>query len=410
MSPRLAPRCAAWSVALLSALCWAAPALSEDAVIPLGHRTGLRSEVLGEERPLLIRLPRSYEASPTARYPVLYLLDGDRHFHHVTGIVELLAATGRMPEMIVVAVPNTRDRTHDLTPPVDEAARDPDGRVLSKAHPTAGGADRFLRFLTGELVPHVDARYRTRPYRVLVGHSFAGLFTVHTLVHEPESFHGYVAISPSLYWNNRELVRRAPDALARLAVPGRGLHLTVGAEGERMRGPARELAQALRKRKPAALTWYYSELSDEDHGGTPLRGAYDGLVFLFSGWRPPHTLLDSGELAGLEAHYAGLTRRMGYPVLPPEALLHHVGNNHLLAKRIPQALAVFERNAILYPDSLHAHDSLGKALEASGRLQEALERYERVLALGREREDPEVPTYQQRVEGLRARLTPRPVP
>ncbi len=408
--PRL--RRVALSLALLSAFLWVAPvAAAEDPAITLGTRTTLRSEVLGEERPVLVSLPERYAASPSERYPVLYVLDGESHFGHVASMVEFLARHGNIPEMIVVGVPNTRDRVRDFTPPPLKTERIDDGRLLSEASPTAGGADRFLRFLTEELVAHVNTRYRTRPYRLLVGHSLGGLFAVHALVHKPESFHAYLALEPSLHWNSGELARRAPEALARLAPPGRGLYVVQSVHEADISGQhVRGLAKALRKQKLPALTWRYDEVDGEDHSSIPHRGTYEGLRFFFSGWKPSEKLRLSGDLALLEAHYAGLSRRVGYPVLLPEALLNRTGYRHLQAGRLPQALAAFERGVALYPDSANAHDSLGEALEAAGRLPEALTRYERAVALGRDHQDPDVPAYQKHVDGVRARLASPPTP
>ena len=161
--------------------------------------------------------------------------------------------------------------------------------------------------------------------------------------------------------------------------------------------------------------WRYDEVSanelrGDDHGTIPHRGAYEGLKFLFSDWNPPESLRLSGDLARLEAHYAGLSQRMGYPILLPENLLNRVGYRLMGEKRIPQALAAFERAVALYPASANAYDSLGEGLEAAGRLQEALTRYERAVALGREQKDPSLPAYQQHAEAVRARLATQPKP
>ncbi|MXY16642.1 MAG: hypothetical protein F4Y57_06490, partial [Acidobacteria bacterium] len=83
--------------------------------VVIGKNVELFSEILDENRPLIIGTPRRYETSEE-RYPVVYLLDGDAHFHHTTGTGDYLARTGRMPEVITVAIPNT-DRGRDLTPP-----------------------------------------------------------------------------------------------------------------------------------------------------------------------------------------------------------------------------------------------------------------------------------------------------
>ena len=54
---------------------------------------------------------------------------GDGHFHHTTGTVNFLSRTGRIPEMIVVGIPNTTDRTRDLTPPITEVDKNSLGPV-----------------------------------------------------------------------------------------------------------------------------------------------------------------------------------------------------------------------------------------------------------------------------------------
>ncbi|TFH66787.1 MAG: alpha/beta hydrolase [Gemmatimonadales bacterium] len=101
--------------------------------------------------------------------------------------------------MIVVAIPNTGDRTRDLTPASET-------EHAGTGFPTAGGADRFLGFLADELIPHIDSTYRTETFRVLVGHSIGGLFATHALLTRPDLFRGYVAISPILWWNRKSLV------------------------------------------------------------------------------------------------------------------------------------------------------------------------------------------------------------
>ncbi len=157
------------SIAFLLLGLLSAPASAQTAspsAIQLGIQTTLQSEIMGEARPLLIYTPDGYEQS-SATYPVIYLLDGDGHLLHTAGATQFLARNGKMPEVIIVGLPNT-DRTRDLTP----ALSTPDERF-----PTAGGADTFLSFIADELVPFIDENYRTAPYRILIGHSFGGLFT-----------------------------------------------------------------------------------------------------------------------------------------------------------------------------------------------------------------------------------------
>src|SRR5262245_34574113 len=103
-----------------------------------GGRVTVKSDVLGEERTVLVRTPAGYDISGL-RYPVLYMTDGADQLGHTAGTIEFLARQGRMPEMIVVAITNT-DRTRDLSP--TKAKSGPGNLEVA----TSGGADKFLTF------------------------------------------------------------------------------------------------------------------------------------------------------------------------------------------------------------------------------------------------------------------------
>ena len=194
------------SVLFLSCLIIFAPqeSLAQDAepFLSLGETRALHSNVLGEQREIIVGVPAGYEGGDET-YPVVYLLDGPSHFHHTTGTARFLARNGRMPDVIVVAIPNT-DRTRDLSPPVYSDA--------GPARSSSGGADNFLEFISAELKPFIDENYRTRPYAILIGHSLGGLFANHALVHRPDAFNAYISISPSLWWDEQRLVAQADSA------------------------------------------------------------------------------------------------------------------------------------------------------------------------------------------------------
>ncbi|MFI5311145.1 MAG: alpha/beta hydrolase, partial [Gemmatimonadales bacterium] len=206
---------------MLSALATTAAPCAAQAVaagtISIGTIDSMWSATLKENRRFLVYTPRSYSARGRApqKYPVLYLLDGDAHFHSVTGLLQILSegvnGTYVVPEMIVVAIPNT-DRSRDLTPTHADAG--PDG-VVNAAFKTTGGGPAFLQFLKGELIPRIDSAYRTASYRVLVGHSFGGITAINALYVMPKTFNAYVAIDPSLWWDNQVLLKKAKGFFAR---------------------------------------------------------------------------------------------------------------------------------------------------------------------------------------------------
>ena len=65
-----------------------------------------------------------------------------------------------------------------------------------------GGAGNFKRFLSAELIPEIDEAYRTDGFRALSGHSAGGQFVLYCLTSEPSLFRAYLAISPSLDWDD----------------------------------------------------------------------------------------------------------------------------------------------------------------------------------------------------------------
>ena len=167
--------------------------------VTIGERVTFKSNILNEDRTILVYLPASYSVSDI-NYTVMYVLDGGFHFHHVSGITQFLSAQGLIPEMIVIAVTNV-DRNRDFSPTHVETI------------PTSGGGEKFLSFLSKELIPFVDRNYRTSPYDVLVGHSFGGTFATYALLTRPDLFSAYIAISPYLMFDDESLVKKSEKKL-----------------------------------------------------------------------------------------------------------------------------------------------------------------------------------------------------
>lgn len=357
--------------------------------IVIGQRLSLHSEVLNEDRPLWVYTPAGYDQS-TAAYPVLYLLDGNGHFHHTTGAIQFLAANNRMPQMIVVAIPNT-DRTRDLTPSASTAANA--GRL-----PTAGGADNFLRFIRQELQPWVEREYRTQPYRVLIGHSFGGLFAMHTLITHPETFNAYISISPSLWWDDERTVRNGESLFTDHPNLKGALYMTMGNEGGTMLAGAWGFARILETSAPDSFDWKWTPMEAEDHGSVPYRSTYDGLEWLFRGWNEPGLMqravaAGADGLAMIEDHYAGLSERLGYAVPVPEGTINRIGYGLLGRRKVEDAIRMFTLNADRHPGSANVYDSLGDALAAACRRDEARDSYARAYELAAAILHPNTATY-----------------
>ncbi|MGI4740758.1 MAG: alpha/beta hydrolase-fold protein [Janthinobacterium lividum] len=375
-----------------------------------GQTVEIYSRVLQEKRTVWVHLPAT--TNPQERFPVLYVLDGESHFASTVAITEQLA--GRWPRLIVVGVLNT-NRSRDLTP-THVAPHPP--FVDPGAAAVSGGGELFSQFLRTELTPRLDSLYPTTPYRVLSGHSLGGLAVVHMLVTHPEAFSAYLALDPSLWWDQERTLQAAEATLQRANFAHKALFLaisqpllppgvdTLAAQHDHSdySAPYRatiHLAQTLRTSPPPQLRWQSKYYPHEQHGTVQLLGQYDGLKFLFDDYsfRPsqftfrPNADLDSA----IVAHFARVSRQMGYLVLPDEQLVNNLGYQRLGQHQLPKALAFFTRNVANYPRSANAYDSLGDAYAQQGNKRRAMLSYEHSLRLA------ETPDTRRKLRALQAK-------
>ncbi len=347
---------------------WTAPQDFADQ-LKVGTATTFSSKILDEDRPLLVCLPEGYEGSQ-ARFPVLYMLDGESHFHHATGVVRFLARSSIIPEMIVIAIPNT-DRGRDFW------RTHPDGRRKEE------GPQNFRGFLKDELVPFVERTYRTLPYRVLWGHSATASFVCNSLVNDPGLFEAYIAASPSEGWDG-DALRLSEDSDAERPAARRSLHVSYGdRERERFIRTGEAIRAALERSAPPWLHWRVAAFENDNHGSTPHKSLYQGLEHIFFDARPPsHAELVEGGIAVITAHHETTKRAYGITIGIPDSALGPAGMEVLRQGRVDDAVAMLEENARLNPSSWRAHNGLGEAYLRRGDTEPACESLSRAAALG----------------------------
>lgn len=171
-----------------------------------------RSKYLGNDRTVVVYLPPAYDPASVARYPVLYLHDGQNVFDratsfadewHVDETAQRLILARRIEPIIIVGIYNTGERRVDEYTPTPEADKG------------GGHADDYGRMLVEELKPFIDREYATRPgvaNTAMGGSSLGGLLTLHLGLRYSETFGKLAALSPSVWWDERVIVREV-DAL-----------------------------------------------------------------------------------------------------------------------------------------------------------------------------------------------------
>lgn len=170
--------------------------------------TRFRSARLGTTRTIAVFLPPGYEEDRFRRYPVLYLQDGQNLFPATsplgkdwkldTIIPELIQSKAIEPLIVAGIFHGDVQRIDELTPTRD------------KREARGGKAELYERMLIEEVMPFVRTRYRIRtgPQSTAIGgSSLGGLVSLWMAFRHPELFGGVAALSPSVWWDRRRLVR-----------------------------------------------------------------------------------------------------------------------------------------------------------------------------------------------------------
>jgi predicted alpha/beta superfamily hydrolase len=172
-----------------------------------------RSKFLRNQRDIVVYVPPDYDQQPERRYPVLYMHDGQNLFDaatafngqdwHVAQTADYAISAGLVEPLIVVGLYNTgKTRLREYTP-------------TSVPRLGGGRADRYAKFLIEEVKPVVDRDYRTKPEASqtgIGGSSLGGLVSIYLGLKFSNVFSKIAALSPSVWWNQRVIVRFAQAA------------------------------------------------------------------------------------------------------------------------------------------------------------------------------------------------------
>jgi len=319
------------------------------APITIGESWQITSKRLSETREVRVFLPSSYSNSKR-RYPVIYTLDGELTGPVVASAVQFMAGSSpipQMPEAIVVAIVNS-DRNRDMPVP----------NAYGKK-----GESNFLAFLTDELIPTVEQKYRTHQLRILVGHSQGGLFAIYALAERPSAFQWYLSMDAPVtgFPEVKPLIEKARVEITKN--PNyRGRVVSI----EKLYGWRKEWTSFV-SGAPKGFYGEQVEIKDETHETLVYKGVYEGLKILFHDHTPTMNKDDRGifTVATLDQMYKERSQDYGYQVDIPKELLLMTAAQDTAMRYGAEAIDLIKRAIGLYGESSETKRLMAEAEQAA---------------------------------------------
>jgi predicted alpha/beta superfamily hydrolase len=278
-----------------------APAAYPPYVVDNSELRSLHSKATGRDYLLYIAYPGSYKEHPERKYPVVYVTDGYWSFDKVNTLGGSLWYDKIVPEYILVGIGYVGDKVDYNTERVYELSPSfQDYGWMANFKGRMGGSRAFLDAIKGEIIPYIETNTHADPsFRVLMGSSMGGLFSLFAMYEEPGLFQGVVAASPALSWDHCWLIRReselrskaeGPDEKGRLRIPTRLFMSVGGAEWPGFVGYIRAFDEIIKSGNYQDFTYEFRVIEGERHAGNGAEAFNRGLRFVFQPQMPSATI------------------------------------------------------------------------------------------------------------------------
>lgn len=358
--------------------------------VTTGYRMVIESKVFNQDRTVLISLPPDYSEAQR-HYPVIYFTDASPvRLRLLRGVVDFLADIDQMPQSILVGIVQV-DRGKELA------------QISSPGEPDSSGASRTILFLKNEVIPLAEARYRTLPSRIYIGHSFGGIFGLYCILQAPDLFNAQIAADPSL-WKQSSIV----DVLPELIKAGRtGIsHLYITQTDGMSDGELfAKLNKNMESQKNASFRYDFHKMPPSvGHDLSLLPSISAGLIKLFQDYAPP---ADSDmSFDEFKAHFSKPV--LGAIYTPTVGKVREFALNKFHLKKHGEAIKAYQFVLTLNPDSLPAYERLCDLSMRVGNMQQALEYADRAIAIAKRTGSPDLDRYVSNRQDVLKKMNEKP--
>ena len=381
----------------------------------VGALDSLYSKTLKETRKIYVQLPADYKPDENIKYPVVFVLDGEVFLPTVNDVLNYYSG-GFTPEMVIVGISNDKNRMRDLT---TSKVTEMYGSPFKQEN---GEAVNFSKFIETELIPFVENKYPVTNFRTLIGHSYGGLFALYSLVHHPQLFSNYLAIDPSLDWDNQRLIKEAKDKVSSANYKGKSLFMSLGGvvymqkSGMTLNEIKKDttdftlfsrsniaFSEVLNQNKQNELAFEWKFYPRDLHGTIPFPSIMDGLISVFEWYKtenidkynmPTTTADEINKIVRYRQHK--LETHFGYAVPPfPEFLINMQGYMSMDMGQMERAKMFFELTIEYYPNSPNSYDSMADYYERNGDNDNAIKFVTKAYKISGD------DSYKERIEALK---------
>jgi len=304
--------------------------------------------------------------------------------------------------MVLVGISNNNNRLRDLT---TSTIKTKYGMPFNEKN---GEADNFSKFIENELIPFVENKYPVTNFRTLIGHSYGGLFTVYTLVYHPHLFANYLAIDPSLDWDDQKLLKEAQGLFGTQDYANKSLFISLSGQLHMQDSKVTidnvmqdtseytlfarsniSFANLVKENNENGLSFDWKFYPRDLHGTVPFPSIMDGLISVFEWFQMENTdKINSFDTPKEELQSIikyrekKLQNHFGYPEPPyPEELLNMSGYMNMDMQQPEKAKMYFELTIKYYPQSANAYDSMADFYESQNDKSSALKYVEKAYEL-----------------------------
>jgi predicted alpha/beta superfamily hydrolase len=329
----------------------------------------ISSKKLNEDREITIGLPPSYEKNPNQKYPVFVLLDGDFLFDAFQGAMSYGNYWDDLPEIIIVGISQNKNNERETDCAVDQ----------ENGLPTEKG-EAFFEFIGLELLPYIEKKYRTAPFKIIAGLDTTAGFLNCYLYKDVPLFDAYISMSPELPTGMEE---QLPDRLAAIQKPIFYYHSTGDGDMKKMRNRILALDEVAKKINKPTLNYRFDDFKGASHYSLVLNSIPSALYQIFSVYQPISITEFNEKIAVLTSGYVDYLVRK-YDVLEKSFELKlPIRFNDFKAIEAAilknKAYPEFEKLAQLakknYPKSMLADYEMGQMYEKKGETAKAIKSY-----------------------------------